>query len=459
MKVLCALALPLLLLACTDPITVGSELLVTDRATVGEITDIPFTTRVVTEDSLLAYDGTVSYVPPSPFTFGSLQDPEFGTTRHGVYLTPRLPRNASQLPVVPPYARLVNVTIDSAVVILPIDTVRGFYGPGREFPVRATQISEAVSFTERFYNTIFLPTGQTNVAANATFSATATPTLVRDTAITKPELLRPHARIRLSDDFARQIGALGPENYAFDSTFRDAFAGLYLAPDGPSNSLVTFAPTEGQNETPYSGFNFYYRDSTGRAAVYRIGFLQALPANSYDFDGSLAGTLLDSTTSNTLVAVAGQSGLMTEINLGDISELRGRVINRAELEIPVADVEGVSYTDYPLPTRLELFYRATPDGPLLSIADRLELARTRAIPANILFFMGGQLRTEDNIRLYSPAFSIHLQRILDGEAPPQLYLRVSPLDNTEVRAARAFLNGPAAATNPARIRVTYTDLD
>ncbi|THH41940.1 DUF4270 family protein [Neolewinella litorea] len=466
MKVVFALVLISLLYACTDPITVGSELLDSDRASVGERTDLPFTTRVVREDSLLSYNGTsVQFnderaVPtPGAFTFGQIEEPTFGTTRHSVYLTPRLPRNASGLPIVPQFASLLNVTIDSVVVILPIDTVRAFYGSGRTFPYQAFEISEPIGFLSDYYTDDSFPTEGTNLGYDGSFTATKEATLVRDTSITSPAVERAHVRVRLSDDFAARIDALPAESYTTDSTFRDDFAGIYLTPDGPSQALVTLAAAEPANQTPYSGFNFYFQDSTGQPAFYRMGFLLALPNNDYDYSGSLVEPLLEPGPDNEMVAVAGQGGVMTEINLEDIGSLENRVINRAVLEIPVANVEGVSYSDYPLPTRLELFYRASQDGPLLFIEDRVELVRTRASNANVNFFLGGGLETEDNVRLYSPAFSIHMQRIIDGEVPPRLYLRVTPLETNEIRAARALLNGPAAGVNPARIRVTFTDLD
>ncbi|NJB84860.1 hypothetical protein GGR26_000605 [Lewinella marina] len=466
MKVVFALLLFSTLLACTDPITVGSDLLDNDRASVGERTDLPFTTRVVREDSLLSYNGTsvqfddVRAVPtPGSFTFGRIEEPTFGTIKHGVYLVPRLPLNASGLPTVPQFASLVNAKVDSVVIVLPIDTARAFYGPGRTFPYQALEISQPVDFLADYYTDHTFPTEGGNLSYDGSFTATREATQVRDTAITSPALNRAHVRVRLSDEFAARIDGLTTEAYAADSTFWESFAGVYLTPDGPSQALVTLAATESTNDTPYSGFNVFYQDSTGQPAVYRMAILLALANNAYDYSGSLVEPLLESGPDNELVAVAGQGGIMTEINLTDVSSLENRVINRAVLEIPVAEVEGVSYTDYPLPTRLELFYRASSDGPLLLIEDRVELVRTRASNTNINFFLGGKLETENGIQLYSPAFSIHMQRIIDGEVPAQLYLRVTPLETTEIRAARALLNGPAAGTNPARIRVTYTDLD
>ncbi len=132
-KVLFATALLLLLGSCTDPITVGSDLLGDDRAEVGEVTDLPFTARVIRDDSSLTVRGTAA-TTPNGYSFGQFEEMTFGLTRHSLYLTARPPVGVSQLTVVPQFARNASVRIDSAVLILPIDTLKPFYGPGREFP-------------------------------------------------------------------------------------------------------------------------------------------------------------------------------------------------------------------------------------------------------------------------------------------------------------------------------------
>ena len=448
-----------LFLGCTDPITVGSDLLGGDQAGVGEITDLPFTTRVVREDSLFTFNGSV-YATPGAFTFGQIEDPNFGLTRHSVYLTPRLPRNASGLTVVPPFAQRADIRLDSVVVILPIDTARAFYGPGRTFPYRAFQIQSPLSFTEDYYSNLQVPTNIMDLGYEGSFSASANPSEVRDTAITGRSFRRAHVRVRLNETFLEEANRFTAADFAADSVFRDQFPGIYLEPNGNSNSLVTLAPVESSSvDTLYNGFNFYYTDTLGKPAEYRISYLQALPNYTYSYSGSLVGDLLSDGADNQLVAVAGQGGVMTQIDFTDLSSLENRVINDAVLEIPVAQVEGVNYTEYPVPTRVELFYRASSTGPLLVIEDRLQLSLINAQNNNLSFFLQGQLETVNGIRMYSPAFSLHMQRITDGEVPPRIYLRVTPLERSEFRTARAFLNGPEAASNPARVRVTFTELD
>ena len=457
MKVLLATALLLLLGSCTDPITVGSDLLGDDRAEVGEVTNLPFTTRVIRDDSSLTVQNTTA-TTSSGYSFGQVEDMTFGLTRHSLYLTARPPVGATQLTAVPQFARNASVLIDSAVLILPIDTLKPFYGPGREFPVRVLELADAVSGIGSFYSDIELATRGGDLSAQSTFTATATPTLVRDTAVTDGEQLLPHVRIRLNDEFVDKFDGLGTDAFSTDSIFRLNFPGILVEPAGTSDGLVYVLPTTQQSGTAIQGLNIYYRDTSGVQMTYRIGFRQVLPNYSYDYSGSLVETLLETDTTQDLIAVAGESSITTEITLTDLASLAGRIINRAELILPVAQVAGVNYGDYPLPSRVELSYR-TGDGTLNPITDRLELIRSQARPEAVNFLIGGQLAEEDGLRLYSPAFSVHLQRMVEGEVPPRIFLRVTPLVNSELRAARALLNGPTDPVRPARIQVTFTNID
>ena len=457
MKVLFATALIFFLGSCTDPITVGSDLLDDDRAEVGVVTDLPLTARVIRDDSSLTVRNTGS-VTPGGYSFGQIEDMTFGLTRHSLYLTARPPTGASQLTVIPQFASSARVRVDSAVLILPIDTLKPFYGPGREFPVRVLELSEAVSGTGDYYSNIELPTRGGDLSARSTFTATATPTLVRDTAVTDGPQLLPHVRIRLNDELVDKFNALGTSAFSTDSVFRLNFPGLLVEPAGNSDGLVYVLPVTRQNSTTYRGLNLYYQDTSGAQVTYRIDFRQVLPSYSYDYGGSLVETLLERDTAQDLIAIAGEGGLITEITFTDLVSLQGRVINRAELTLPVAQVAGVSYDEYPLPSRVELFYR-TGDGTLSPITDRLELIRSQADPTATNFLIGGPLQEEAGLRFYSPALSIHLQRIVDGKVPPRVFLRVTPIINSDLRAARALLNGPAAPTRPARVRVTFTNID
>lgn len=433
-------------------------MLETDRATVGQLLDLPLTSRVVEEDSILTYFGA-SPTLPGGISFGQISDENFGTTRQSVYLTPRLPTGTANLTVIPPFSSKPLVKLDSIVVIIPIDTLRGFYGPGRDFPVTVNEITNSISRSQDRYSDFTTAVEAENIAVDANLRPTLTPSEVRDTIITGREFKRAHVRIRLSDAFVKRIDELPAAAYDTDSVFRENFAGILVAPTGDSEALLNLLPSGLAGDTPYSGFNCYYRDSTGLAREYRISFGQALPNYTTDLAGSLAEQLVDGSGDNSLLAVAGRGGLMSAFTFTDLSILQGRVINRAVLEIPVAEVEGVDYGAFGLPPRVELFYRSTTDNRLTLIEDRASLRGAGNTAQNVNLFLGGNLITDDGLRYYDPAFTLHLKRMVDGVVPPTIYLRVFPVDpGSPQSTARAFLNGPTAAEAPARVRVTFTEL-
>ena len=456
-KLCLAVAVLCVLGSCTDPITVGSELLDDDRATVGQTTDIPFTTRVVREDSARTLEG-VRPVGPDGYTFGRLEDMTFGVTDHSIYLVPQPQRNAATgLTIVPNFVQQPFVRVDSVVLLLPIDTLKAFYGPGRSFPFSLRELSERVASDAVFYSDTTLSTTGGNLAEQDVFTATAEPTVVRDTFLLDSALLRAHVRIRMAQSFVDRSNALEVSDFVSDSIFRETLPGLALLPEGNANALISLLPPQQQSELFYRGLNYYYTDTSGTQRVDRIGFRQVIPSYQTDYTGSLVGELLNQEVANDLVAVAGEGGVATELTLTGLNSLAGRIINRAVLEIPVAELPGVNYDDFDLPGRVELFYRA--GGVFVPITDRVELLRSQTRVDGVNLFIGGPLREEGGLRFYDPAFSIHLQRMIDGDVPPRLYLRVTPLLNNEPRAARALLNGPAATDRPARIRVTFTDVN
>ncbi|MEM6773178.1 MAG: hypothetical protein AAF597_21575, partial [Bacteroidota bacterium] len=139
--ILCCIAFLMGLTSCTEPITVGGDLLEGDRATVGQTTDVPFTTTVVREDTILTYDASSNAVLAA-FTFGQIQNDAFGQLKHGVYIVPTLPRNtATGLVNRPAFAFDSETNVDSVVLIIPLDTAAGFYGNGSTFPIRMIQLA------------------------------------------------------------------------------------------------------------------------------------------------------------------------------------------------------------------------------------------------------------------------------------------------------------------------------
>ena len=154
--------------ACTDPITVGADLLDDDRATLGQTTDVPFTTAVVRNDSLLAYQGVNLFPIFDRFSFGRIDEPVFGETTHSFYVIPTVFRDSrTNLPSPPSFA-FTDRNVDSVVLILPLDTANLTYGPGRSFDFRAGLVPTRVDDDADYYTDVALTRSLIDVNANST---------------------------------------------------------------------------------------------------------------------------------------------------------------------------------------------------------------------------------------------------------------------------------------------------
>jgi len=442
----------LVLSACTEPITVGSDLLESDRAVLGQTIDIPFTTRVVPDDSLLTYDASLN--ASSPFSLGIIEDDVFGKRRNSAYVVPvSLKNSVSGLPD-PPRFSYTDRNVDSVVMIIPIDTSYGFYGPERSFPFTARLIEGRADRTIDYYSDVDLPLVATDpVNTNGFLNATLEETMLYDTIYspTRDTVARSHIRVVLNDDFLAKVNASTSVDYDSDSAFAELIGGLYLEPLAGTNGILALEPIR-TNVTPVSGLYFFFKDTSAALTprFYRAPLSLWPPRFELDYTGSLTEELLTEGEDRERLALSGQAGTMIEITFTDLAVLEDKVINRAEVVFFREMVEGYSYDDYPSPEFVGLYYKDD-SGDLQPILDR-----DVVIGAASLEFLGGdELFDEDNNPFYQPRFSVHLQRMISGELPPTIYLRVLPIDRD---ASRVILAGPDAAVRPATVKVTFTEI-
>ncbi len=451
-------ALLLVLTACTEPITVGGDLLEGDRATVGQITDLPFTTSVVREDTIVTFDAS-SNAALAAFTFGQMRNDVFGELKHGVYIIPTLPRStATGLVNAPAFAFDDGTLVDSVVLFLPIDTSAGLYGNGANFPIRMIQLADAVDQNVDYGTDVNLVRGFNELQREPSFSVDFEATLLYDTIISSGDsVLFPHIRIAFDDQFLGQLNAQDESIWRSDTTFYEFLAGMYIEPTDDSGSLVTIQPqpTAG-GQSPFAGLFWFYQDTLDQSPTfYRTPLSLWLPRYEQDYAGSFFETLLAPGADNDQFAIAGQAGVMTEINFPNLQDLQDVVINEAVLTLYRDDVTGLDYEELPAPTFTALYYRDE-NGNLVPIEDRQRLGNPNSSTAIRQFLGGDPQEDEAENVFYSPRFSVHMQRMVDGEVPPTIYLRTVPIDRDP---ARMILAGPEAAVRPASVRVTFTELE
>ncbi|MEL6357806.1 MAG: hypothetical protein AAFQ37_12840, partial [Bacteroidota bacterium] len=140
---------------------------------------------------------------------------------------------------------------------------------------------------------------------------------------------------------------------------------------------------------------------------------------------------------------------MTEVEITGYTDLAGKVINQAQLEIFLDSLDGFNYGQFAPAEFITLYYRDA-DGRLILIEDE-----TISAPGTRVFFIGGELEEEDGRFVYRVNLSVHLQRIIDEEIPPVVYIRTIP---TQTNPARAIMIGPDASEFPMRLKVAFTDI-
>lgn len=454
---LALVAITIAITACTEPITVGSDILDVDRAELGQTMDLNFTTKVVRDDSILAFDASAN-AAIAGFTFGSLEDDIFGSIKHGAYIIPNLSRNSSGFARVPPFA-FTEEMVDSVILIIPIDTANAFYGNTQEFPFRLGRLASPVDQGQDYYTDVSFPRGFEDLNREGTFFATKAPRLLYDTLVASngDSVLGSHIRIPFTDQFITQLNLRDPATFESDSSFWNFLSGFYLEPVGNTDGLLTLQPQPTrQGAVQFGGLYMFYPDTANQEPTfYRAPLSLWLPRYEQNYAGSLAGSLLGPEQDNEQILLSGQAGLMTEITFSNLSELQNVVINQAEISFTVGAVDGYSTEDRPIPSFVALYYR-NEEGVITPIDDRTRLGNP--FSSNIIRqFVGGDVMLDsDEESFYRPRFSVHMQRMISGEVPPILYMRVVPID---IDPARVILGGPEATVKPAAVRVTFTELD
>ena len=448
--------------ACTEPITIGSDIL-DEQGEVGQLDDFPFEMRVVRDDSLRVYSRSrpfsvgQGFFPARPvFSFGQITDPVFGSWQHAVTLTPSLVVNRTQFNtdevLIPEFALDDRPLIDSIVIILQIDTTRAPYGPEQEnyaIPARLMRLTAQESEEEERFSSAPPPTqlGE-NILSGSTIIASPSNRPIFDSAYAASVPEAPHIRLKLTQAFVDEMNQLDSADFATDTIFRETFAGAYLEPTADSEALINLRLIGGA--AGFSDMYFFYEDPSENdsASFYRAPLRSWFPRYEYDYTGSVAANLLADQSDQEILLVGGGGSLATKITFPDRSSLSNALINRAELVTHLTSIEGYDYDRFSASPLLGLFYRNNA-GDLVGIQD-LEVLGRMPTPDIVNTFLGGfQEMTGDSI-FYRNLLSRHLQGIIDDDfAEPALYLRPpAPLTNP----SRAIIRGSTAA----ELTVTFT---
>lgn len=433
--------------SCTDSITVGSDLLDDDRVTIGFNSNLEISATTVPNDSVRIFDAS-SGARLSRHLLGFVEDGLFGGSRRDIYITPEILSDGQGMPLAPVFVDQDSFELDSVVLILPYDTTDlygAIYGTSMEYEVY--EVLELFPGDEDFNSNETLAVSDQPLSTGS-FSISSEARLVSDTLVEDSTLVH-HIRIPLPGEIVERIRTADSTLYVGDSTFQQSvFAGLQIRISSPAAGFLNINARNIE-----AGFNAYFtKIDSSQISFYPFDFDFILANYSFDRTGSLAESLLDNTSPEAVTMIEGAGGLMTQVDILDLDTLIGRVINQAQLEFYLDESRGFDYESLPPSQSVVLFYKDA-DGRTQVIED-VEVLPVSTSAANRLFFLGGDLETdEDERRLYRVNLSVHLQSIADGELPPTIFIRAIPAD---IAPNKMILRGVNDPEFPMTLRVAFT---
>lgn len=282
------------------------------------------TFRVVTtpmkEDSILTSSQFNNLV-------GNMFDPVFGKTYGAVFTEFRLPTTSVD------FGDPDTLYIDSVVLALAYASVYGFEDVPQSISV--FQVTEPMS-----------PKPDDGYFSNKTFSID--PNVLGRKSLVVPDLhdsteilgqvFLPHLRIRLSDRFGQDLlNQSGTTNFTNDTSFKNYFKGLCIAPDTVSTpyaaSMIYFNLLAGT-----SGLRLYWHTPHTDSLSFSFPITtDEVKTNYYkhSYGGSLVQNHLQNQTEagDSLLFIQSMGGIKTRITIPYLQNLQNVIINKAELVI------------------------------------------------------------------------------------------------------------------------------
>lgn len=427
----------LLLAACNDPAAIDTDLIDQDRANVEFKNDFSLITTTVVEDSVQTFSIGNQL---TDYPCGLFNDPVFGETEASIYSQLRLVS-------VPDYN---NATFDSVVLSLAYaDT--GIYGDSTEqVSLGVYRLLEDMDGETDYYSDA---TFETENISLGTFEYLPRPNDSVDVNLytidsVRTARLAPHIRTKLDPLFGQEVFNFDSTTYSTNANFLEALKGVYLKPENDSKGISSF-----NLRSELSRLVVYYTDNSGIPLEYSYFFtdLSAKVVNfKHDYSGSIVEPFLNNSVDNdSLIFMQGMSGVNAKVTIDDLEDLGDVIINKAELEVFVANIPEDDEDLY-APINQIIIAEKNADDLLILVED----VNNAIIRADISVF-GGILEedTDNNLMKYSVNITTHLQDIISGVSNNEIFIRSFPKASS---LSRSVLYGANHDTYPIKLKVTYT---
>jgi len=445
------------LFSCSDPAAIGADLLEEDEVNLQFTTDVPVQATLVDGAALQTYSPFVA-LQLNRHLFGNFEDPLLGITEASIYTQIALGAQTPPAFAIPSF--------DSIVLSLAYDTLGGYGDISEEYELEVFQLEEAMSNIEDYFSDQTFLTGQTPIGTVNFVPAFEDSVTIReyiaDTENGELVTTSPHIRIHLENELLEEILS-DTSIYSGDVAFQNAFKGIHIRPSARTNSGL---------------LSFDFSNSISRISLYyKLG--SVLQEFQLDFNagnarvlslaenrtGSFAAPFLAG-ESDSLLFLQGMIGPNMEITFPDLSDFENIVVNKAELELTVANIEANDTTIYPVTPQILASF--------LDNADRAILPDVRAAifgdqPIQTNVFGGNPVtETENGVELttYKINVSGYFQQIVEGTAAngfnlsagveeTNFYFQLTPKPTDP---SKVVFYGPNHPTHPLRLNLTFTRL-
>lgn len=375
---------------------------------------------------------------------GAFIDPAFGLTKAGIVTQVRL--SASNIGVGQDLSGLVA---DSIVLALAYDGADYAYGNLDPQVFQVHELDERLSVDSVYRsNRVPATTGPDLLAVRGG--------RIAPQPLKKPfilgDSLAPQLRLRLSDGLAQRfLQEFGATGLSSNEAFLEFFKGLYITVDNRGQAPYQGALLYFNLLSAPSKLTLYYRDTASSTPDVTRALDFPINANCVRYtvvehdralalEPGLAEALADTVSPAARTYVQALAGVRTIIRIPGLTAFRERpqVLAKAEL---LLSLDRPAYPYYPPPAQLVPF-RRDPAG----------------LEAFLPDLIGGIGALDGNYRADERAYRFNVtrwaQRVISGGFEDPTLELVS--GSGGITANRVALRGPAAATSPMRLRLTFT---
>jgi len=447
--------------SCTKPSLIGEEVLPPEDGVNVQYTDsISLLTTTIKGDSVRTYTQESSLQLPNYFV-GRLDDPIFGNSTAISYAQARL------VTASPDFS---NSVLDSVILSLPYDDdiTRHYGNINSTQTIIISRLSDVMDASETYYSNRQFQAGA--VLGQKTFEPNYEDSLTvkvpqSDTIV--ETRIAAQLRVPLSDEIGNEFLNSSDQMGSIED-FLDYFRGVEIKGAATNDAMISFDLARSYITLFYTQTDSLFDDDNvfeglvdvPKRFIFSINISSAKSVYLNNNREIVGNARVDAPVkaymnneTDTLTYIQGMEGLFTKVSFPYVQNLAGNIINKAELEIKVANTDDL--VTFPISQRLIALEKLNDE--LIIVQD---VAASFSIAGGFDLFGGGyETETIDGIDylVYRLNISGHFQEMVDGTTDEDaIYLSVYPKSQV---ASRVILGGANNTTHPIKLNLIYTKLD